>query len=101
LMTTLAGSAFSATGAAGAVFPLKDAPRAPETVPARDAREGAFEPADLEGLAGAPLEAVDLEVLTLETIIKFLTPVPSRKSRGRAMFAALKPLPALWRRLGS
>jgi hypothetical protein len=40
-------------------------PRAPETVPARDAREGAF---DAEALEPAPVEAVDLDVGTLEAM---------------------------------
>jgi hypothetical protein len=83
LIRTFFGSLFSAAGAAATVFPRdeEEAPRAPETVPAREAREGAFEPDDLEVFDEAPLEAVDLELLTLETIMKFLTAVPSRESR--------------------
>jgi len=52
-MKTLVGSLFSVTGDVAAGFPLeaKEDPRAPETVPAREAREGDFEPADLEVLA--------------------------------------------------
>ena len=71
MMTTLAGSLGSTAGAAARDFPLK-APRAPETVPALDAREGDFEPADLEVLAGAPLEAVDLEVQCLQHLNRCL-----------------------------
>jgi hypothetical protein len=40
-------------------------PRAPETVPARDEREGAL---DAEALEPAPVEAVDLDVGTLEAM---------------------------------
>ena len=83
LIRAFFGSLFSAAGAAATVFPRdeEEAPRAPETVPAREAREGAFEPDDLVVFDEAPLEAVDLELLTLETIMKFLTAVPSRESR--------------------
>jgi hypothetical protein len=42
-----------------------EVPRAPETVPAREAREGAL---DAEALEPAPLEADDLDVGTLESM---------------------------------
>jgi hypothetical protein len=66
------GSAFSSAGAGafaleGAPFAVEDLeePRAPETVPAREAREGAL---DAEALEPAPLEAEDLDVGTLEAM---------------------------------
>jgi hypothetical protein len=71
LTTGFFNSSFSA---GTADFPLEgtaleagdlEEPRAPETVPARDAREGAF---DAEALEAAPLEAEDLDVGTLEAM---------------------------------
>ena len=77
MTTTFFGSAFSAGAGAAEAGSLPragnlEAPRAPETVPAREAREGAFDAADLEVFAPAPLEAEDLEVDALEAIIKVL-----------------------------
>jgi hypothetical protein len=74
-MTGFLASALSAAGDAALDF--EDAslaslgeedleePRAPETVPAREAREGAL---DAEALEPDPLEAVDLDVGTLEAM---------------------------------
>jgi hypothetical protein len=71
-LTGFLGSAFSSAGAGafvleGAPFAEDDLeePRAPETVPAREAREGAL---DAEALEPAPLEAEDLDVGTLEAM---------------------------------
>jgi hypothetical protein len=75
----VSGAGFSASG----FFPEADLdleePPAPETEPAREARDGDFEaPADFEDFEEAPFEAVDLELEALETIMKFsgnVTPV--------------------------
>jgi hypothetical protein len=71
-MTGFLSSALSEAGDAAldfeeASFEEEDLeePRAPETVPAREAREGAL---DAEALEPAPLEADDLDVGTLEAM---------------------------------
>jgi hypothetical protein len=83
LTTAFFGSLFSGAGFSEigffseAALPLEGP--APETEPAREARDGDFEaPADLEDFVEAPFEAVDLELEALETIMKFsgnVTPV--------------------------
>lgn len=72
LMTGFLASALSAAGDAPLDFEVEsfaeedlEEPRAPETDPAREARDGAL---DAEALEPAPLEAVDLDVGTLEAM---------------------------------